>query len=48
MSISQFDEKPLNLTCAPDRWTHADPVLAELEFDEIERIEFKINAVILS
>lgn len=43
----QFDEVPLNLTCAPGHGEHTDALLAELGFDEDEIIDFKINSVVL-
>jgi len=43
----QFDEVPLNLTCAPGHGEHTDALLAELGFSEDEIIEFKINSVVL-
>ena len=43
----QFDETPLDLTCAPGHGEHTDALLAELGFGEEEIIEFKINSVVL-
>lgn len=43
----QFDEAPLDLTCAPGHGEHTDALLAELGFSEEEIIEFKINSVVL-
>jgi crotonobetainyl-CoA:carnitine CoA-transferase CaiB-like acyl-CoA transferase len=43
----QFDETPLDLTCAPAHGAHTDALLAELGFNEEEIIEFKINSVVL-
>jgi crotonobetainyl-CoA:carnitine CoA-transferase CaiB-like acyl-CoA transferase len=43
----QFDETPLDLTCAPGHGEHTDALLAELGFSEDEIIEFKINSVVL-
>ncbi|SUA31334.1 L-carnitine dehydratase/bile acid-inducible protein F [Mycolicibacterium fortuitum] len=43
----QFDEVPLNLTCAPGHGEHTDALLAELGFNEDEIIDFKINSVVL-
>ena len=39
----QFDEAPLDLTCAPGHGEHTDALLAELGFSEEEIIEFCRN-----
>ena len=46
-SPAQFNEIPLDLTCAPAHGQHTDAVLAEMGFSEEEIIEFKINSVVL-
>jgi crotonobetainyl-CoA:carnitine CoA-transferase CaiB-like acyl-CoA transferase len=43
----QFDETPLDLTCAPGHGEHTDALLAELGYSDDEIIEFKINSVVL-
>jgi crotonobetainyl-CoA:carnitine CoA-transferase CaiB-like acyl-CoA transferase len=43
----QFDETPLELTCAPEHGADTDALLAELGFNEEEIIDFKINSVVL-
>lgn len=43
----QFDEIPLNLTCAPAHGEHTDALLAELGYTEDEIIDLKINSVVL-
>lgn len=43
----QFDETPLNLTCAPAHGEHTDALLAELGYTEDEIIDLKINSVVL-
>jgi crotonobetainyl-CoA:carnitine CoA-transferase CaiB-like acyl-CoA transferase len=43
----QFDEAPLDLTCAPGHGEHTDALLGELGYDEEQIIEFKINSVVL-
>ena len=43
----QFDETPLDLTCAPGHGEHTDALLGELGYSEDQIIEFKINSVVL-
>jgi crotonobetainyl-CoA:carnitine CoA-transferase CaiB-like acyl-CoA transferase len=43
----QFDETPLDLTCAPGHGEHTDALLAELGYNEDEIIDFKIKSVVL-
>lgn len=43
----QFDETPLELTCAPEHGADTDALLAELGFTDDQIIEFKINSVVL-
>jgi crotonobetainyl-CoA:carnitine CoA-transferase CaiB-like acyl-CoA transferase len=43
----QFDETPLDLTCAPGHGEHTDALLAELGYDEDAIIDFKIKSVVL-
>ncbi|BBZ78796.1 CoA transferase [Mycolicibacterium anyangense] len=43
----QFDETPLELTCAPGHGEHTDEVLAELGYDEDQIIDLKIKSVLL-
>jgi crotonobetainyl-CoA:carnitine CoA-transferase CaiB-like acyl-CoA transferase len=43
----QFDETPLQLTCAPGHGEHTDALLAELGYNDDEIIDFKIKSVVL-
>ena len=43
----QFDETPLQLSCAPGHGEHTDALLAELGFSEEEIIDFKVKSVVL-
>ncbi|MGB8390795.1 CoA transferase, partial [Mycobacterium sp.] len=43
----QFDETPLQVSCAPAHGEHTDALLAELGFSEDDILEFKIKSVVL-
>jgi len=43
----QFDETPLDLTCAPGHGEHTDALLADLGYDDEAIIDLKVKSVVL-